>query len=203
MGTNYYLTTKNKDIAHEYFAEKMDYGGKYPEYVSKEYELHDVPDFYYEIHLNKLSCGWRPLFQRHKAFTTFQGLLDFCKEHVDEIEIEDEYGEKFTIGQYKKKILDHAHRTPEPLKWVYDISNFDKFIADKNDEYIPKKTLHTISCEPDEADIWIPFIHDEYDKTRREAAKRLEVVNPYYGIDEMDYSRDPDYPVDWVSGEFS
>ena len=51
MGTNYYMITKNKDLAHEYFAERCDYGGEYPEYLNQEYEPqtnHDIPVQHFE-----------------------------------------------------------------------------------------------------------------------------------------------------------
>lgn len=66
MGTNYYLFTGSKQLARKYFAEVSEYG-----YVDAEYEIVDEPRLGYEIHLNKCSCGWRPLFQCHKVFKSF------------------------------------------------------------------------------------------------------------------------------------
>ena len=42
----------------------------------------------------------------------------------------------------------HAGRKPEPEKWVY---GEEKVFGDG------RKYLHTESCAPEEADIWIPF----------------------------------------------
>lgn len=194
MGTNYYLTFRSKSIRNRYFSDKVG-----DEYILREDEcrLCDEPDFHYEVHLNKCSYGWRPLFQRHKAFQSFNELLDFCEKHERFIKIEDEYGEVYSIEAYKKLICDHADREPQPLKWVYEVSDFDKKFAKH-----PKPTLHTIQCEPEEADIWCPFIHDEYAKSEKAARKKYHLEHYDYGI-VMNYSKDPDYPIDWCNGEFS
>lgn len=195
MGTNYYMITKNKDLAHEYFAERCDYGGKYPEYLNQEYELYDVPDFYYQIHLNKLSCGWKPLFQNHKAFRTFNELEKFYKEHMNDITFEDEYGESYTFEEYKQEVIEHSERTPEPVKWVY-----------KEDEICGRlghKYLMTERCDPEEADLWVPFDHIDYSRTEREAKDKLKAYGAYVSwMSEEKYHRDPDYKFDWVEGEF-
>lgn len=196
MGTNYYMITKNKDLAHEYFAEKCDYGGKYPEYLNQEYELYDVPDFYYQIHLNKLSWGWKPLFQNHKAFRTFNELEKFCNEHMDDLTFEDEYGQEYSFEEYKKEVVEHSERTPEPVKWVY-----------KEDEICGMpghKYLMTEKCDPDEADLWIPFDHIDYSRTEKEAKNKLKAYGAYVSwMSEERYHRDPDYKFDWVDGDFA
>lgn len=196
MGTNYYMITKNKDLAHEYFAERCDYGGEYPEYLNQEYELYDIPDFYYQIHLNKLSCGWKPLFQNHKAFRTFNELEEFYKGHMNDITFEDEYGRSYTFKEYKQRVIKHSERTPEPVKWVY-----------KEDEIcgrLGQKYLMTIECEPEEADLWIPFDHIDYSRTEREAKNKLKAYGAYVSwMSEEKYHRDPDYKFDWVEGDFS
>lgn len=201
MGTNYYMITKNPKLAHEYFAEEVNYGGKYQEYINEEYKLYDVPDFHYEIHLNKCSYGWRPLFQRHKCFKTFAELEKFVANHKDEIQIKDEYDEEYTFEDYKQKIIDHAtYREPVPCKWVYTISNFDKHWMDN-----PKESLHTVVCDPEEAELWIPFMHDEYNRTKEIAQRKFRLYDSFLASIEgrMNYSKDPDYPFDWCDGEFS
>ena len=62
MGTNFYLMSRNKKLIREHLAVET-------EYYIKDIEYAIVDELYlgYEIHLNKLSCGWRPLFQRHKT----------------------------------------------------------------------------------------------------------------------------------------
>lgn len=73
MGTNFYLVSKSKKLIRENFAVEKDYG-----YTEEEYGIVDEPYLGYRVHLNKLSCGWRPLFQRHKNIRTFKELEDFC-----------------------------------------------------------------------------------------------------------------------------
>ena len=83
MGTNYYFKTTNRDLVHTYFAKRFDYSD-YEEYYDEEYKLLDVPDFHYVIHLNKLSYGWKPLFQIHKCFQTWDELKQFYHDHDNE-----------------------------------------------------------------------------------------------------------------------
>ena len=73
MGTNFYLMSRNKKLMREHFAVETEYDIK-----DIEYAIVDEPYLGYEIHLNKLSCGWRPLFQRHKTIKTFKELEEFC-----------------------------------------------------------------------------------------------------------------------------
>ena len=73
MGTKFYLMSKSKNLMRENFAVEKDYG-----ITDEEYEIVDEPYLGYQVHLNKLSCGWRPLFQMHKNIKTFKELEDFC-----------------------------------------------------------------------------------------------------------------------------
>lgn len=202
MGTNYYLITKSSELAHKYFADEVDCGGKYPEYLNKEYELCDVPDVHYEIHLNKCSYGWRPHFQRHKCFKTFAELERFITDHKDEVQIFDEYDEEYSFEDYKQKMIDHAtYREPTPMKWIYSISDFDKHWQEH-----PRKTLHTVECEPEEAELWIPFSHVKYAETEAAAQKYLGIYDDAVTQSvksRMNYGEDPEYPFDWSDGEFS
>lgn len=193
MGTNFYFRTKSKRIAKKYFAESGD-GYTYAE----EYELCDEPYFHYEIHLNKLSWGWRPLFQKHKYFKTFKQLEDFYFHHQRYLKIFDEYGKEFSWDDYKDRVVGHSEREPEPVKWVYDIGDFDRHFTDN-----PQKTLHTVRCNPEEADLWVPFKHGEYSKTQLEARNKYELWNMFIGDYSINYWEDSDYKFDWTEGEFS
>lgn len=73
MGTNFYLMSKSKKLMREYFAVEKDYG-----FTDEEYQIVDEPYLGYQVHLNKLSIGWRPLFQKHRKIRTFKELEDFC-----------------------------------------------------------------------------------------------------------------------------
>ena len=57
MGTNYYFMSRNKELMQTCFAEKSEWG-----VLGEEYTIVDEPYLGYRCHLNKLSCGWRPLF---------------------------------------------------------------------------------------------------------------------------------------------
>jgi hypothetical protein len=194
MGTNYYFMTRNKKLAHKYFAVETDWG-----VTDTEYEIVDSPFLGYEIHLNKLSWGWRPLFQRHKAFKTWNELEKFCHDYKDEIEIFDEYGHSYSFDDYKKIIFDHAAREPEPVRWVYD---YDPLYTKFFPEDLARKRLFTERCEPEEAELWIPFDHVKYFETEKTAKKKFNVYD-YYIFEGIKYWNDPDYPVDWTEGDFS
>lgn len=194
MGTNYYLMTRNKELAHKYFAVETAYG-----VTNQEYEIVEEPYLGYEIHLNKLSCGWRPLFQRHRPFKTWNELEKFCRDYKDEIEIFDEYGQSYSFDDYRKIIFDHAAREPEPVRWVYDYDPLDmKFFP----EDLARKRLFTERCKPEEAELWIPFDHVKYFETEKTAKKKFNVYD-YYIFEDIEYWNDPDYLIDWTEGDFS
>lgn len=185
MGTNYYLVTRNKVLAHDYF--------------EGEYELVDEPDFGYEIHLNKLSYGWKPLFQRHnKAFKTWNELQEFYLNHISDLKIYDEYGTHYEFERYKQEIFDHAAREPKPVMWVYD---FEPIELKFNTKSVLKR-LHIRRCKPEEADLWIPFDHVRYKETE-EAARDKYGLYDYPIFHGIKYWNDPDYPIDWTEGDFA
>lgn len=175
MGTNYYFITKNKHIAHDYF--------------EGEYDLVDEPDFRYEIHLNKCSCGWKPVLENHKSFQSFADLEKFYYEYQEDIRIEDEYQKEFTFEEYKEILINHSQREPQPMKWVYKKLELFGW------------ALTTEKCSPEEAELWIPFDHMEYTETRSKAQEKFGVYEPSFG--RVTYHRDPDYNFDWSDGRFS
>lgn len=87
MGTNYYLHTKDKELMAEHFP--------------AEYTLTDMPDFGYEVHLCKMSAGWKTLFQAHKfAYNSVKEMTAFFKQHKDKITIYDEYDDKHELEEF-------------------------------------------------------------------------------------------------------
>lgn len=90
MGTNFYMMTKNKQLAEQY----APYG----------HELTDSPDWGYEIHLAKTSCGWLPLFQAYR-----HGIRSVAeiKEAYDigEFAIYDEYNDVYTWEEFEDGVL--------------------------------------------------------------------------------------------------
>ena len=145
----------------------------------------------YQVHLNKLSIVWRPLFQRHRAIRTFKELEDFCLENKNIVGIYDEYGKKYTWKQYYDRVYSHSKRQPEPFKWVYEI---DPFFKDRG------PTLYTVPCSEHEAEIYMPFSHRIYAEKEKQARKRFHVPErPWYTVK---YWEDPNYPFDWTEGDF-
>lgn len=192
MGTNYYFLTQNKELVEKYFPNETT-----QDIYDCGYELTDFPKFGYEIHLNKLSCGWLPLLQKHrKAFTTFKELEKFYISNQSELEIYDEYGRLYTFKEYKQELLDHANRDKEPVKWVYEV---DKVFPRKDG----CKSLYTTRCSEEEADLHIPFMHNEYNKTQEIARNKYKVHYELWWEQSVQYWEDPDYPFDWTLGDFS
>ena len=186
MGTNYYLMSKSKKLMREYFAVETDYG-----ITDEEYEIVDEPYLGYQVHLNKLSAGWRPLFQKHKTIKTFKELEEFCLNNKNAVGIYDEYGRKYSWQQYFDRAYRHSQRQPEPFKWIYEI---DPIFMDS------KPTLHVVPCTEQEADIYTPFCHRIYAEKEEQAHKRFKVYERSWSG--VKYWEDPDYPFDWTEGDF-
>lgn len=91
MGTNFYFFSKNKTAVRKYFGET--------------YKLVDVPDFGYEIHIAKTSCGWLPLFQAHEHSRSVRDLSNAYSS--GEFRIFDEYGEGYTWEKFTERVLLH------------------------------------------------------------------------------------------------
>ena len=194
MGTNFYFMTRNKNLVHKHFAVEHSWG-----VTDEEYRIVESPYLGYEIHLNKLSWGWRPLFQKHKEFDCWDKLEAFYMAHKDDLEIYDEYGEKFEWTDYKKRIFNHAAREPEPLKWYYGIDPIDKAF-----QKAPRTRLYHDRCEPEEADFWVPIDHVKYFETEKAAREKYKVWS-YPIFDDFKNWNDPntDYLIDWTEGDFS
>lgn len=195
MGTNYYFMTKSKRIAHKHFAIENSWGVS-----DEEYRIVDEPFLGYEIHLNKLSMGWRPLFQEHKEFRTWNELEQFYQKHKKYLSIYDEYGDQFTWDEYKEKIFNHTKRDPKPCKWVYGIDPIDKVFQRTN----ARERIHLEECDPEEAEIWTPFDHVKYFESEKKAKERFGVYD-YPVFQDLNYWNDdnPEYMIDWTEGDFS
>lgn len=195
MGTNYYFIIKNSNFAHKHFATKA--SGNY--YVNGEYRICENPYLHFIIHLNKCSYGWRPLFQIHKEFSTFSQLENFYNKYSKYIKIADEYDRIYTFEEYKDLLISHvSDYLSEPVKWEYGNEEIDYYFSDN-----PSPHLYTTECSEEEAELWLPFNHLEYERTKSEAAKRFNI---WYGWRDSDYDfckhNDPDYPFDWSEGDF-
>lgn len=89
MGTNFYFHTKNKEVAEKY--------------AGIEYELTDIPDWAYEIHIAKTSCVWLPLFQYRETMPSVKAM----KEAYDtgEFKIYDEYNKEYNWKEFDERVL--------------------------------------------------------------------------------------------------
>lgn len=90
MGTNFYMITKNKELAQRY--------------APYSYELIDSPYFGYKIHVAKTSCGWLPLFQAHKDGINSVAEYKVAYESYG-FEIYDEYNTKYNWDAFDDRVL--------------------------------------------------------------------------------------------------
>ena len=189
MGTNYFLFTRSKRLAHTHFASETEWG-----VTDEEYEITEEPYLGYKVHLNKCSAGWRPLFQCHSAFDSFSKLEGFFEKYKRYLTILDEYGDRFAWTEYKDIIISHSKREPRPMKWVYS-----------EDEFFPSggKYVHITDCNPEEAEIWTPLNHLEYAQKEKDAVRRFRVEDSIRHDSGEFYSHsDEEYAIDWSKGDF-
>lgn len=129
MGTNYYFTPKKfeKDSIerlYEDYSSKLDillkeYIKSYNKLCSEMslgtndlFEIEELPDYnnwhnymhlaeieYPELHICKVSMGWKPLFQVTKFYSSVKELKEFYNQNRDRIHIEDEYGQEQGIDE--------------------------------------------------------------------------------------------------------
>lgn len=90
MGTNFYMITKNKELAQYY--------------APYSYKLVDTPYFGYKIHIAKNSNGWLPLFQGHKD--GINSVAEYKAAYESgEFEIYDEYGIQYNWNTFDDRVL--------------------------------------------------------------------------------------------------
>ena len=125
------------------------------------------------------------------AINTFKELEEFCLKNKSVISIYDEYGRRYTWKQYFERVYEHSQQKKEPRKWIYDI-----------DSVFPNcgPRLQNVSCTEQEAEIYIPFCHREYNEKEKLAKERFHVHERLWCKER--YWEDPDYPFDWTEGEF-
>ena len=161
MGTNYYFKPKKFEInkiemlyedytskLHELLNDYIKTYNKLCNEMSREtadlFEFEELSDYdnwynyiylaeteYPELHICKISCGWRPLFEVTKFYSNVEELKDFYDKNKDRICIEDEYGEeqnidelfKYIDAKYKdknNKTHTNAHKDNQGYEWVFD-----------------------------------------------------------------------------------
>ena len=89
MGTNFYIMTKFKEARDKYFG--------------WNYELTDTPDWGYQQHVAKTSCGWLPLFDGSGCFKSIRELKSIYD--TGDFILCDEYGTIYTWEEFDKRVL--------------------------------------------------------------------------------------------------
>lgn len=141
MGTNYYLMTNNRNLAHKYFP--------------SEYEIIDDPFLGYKIHIAKTSFGWKPLFQRHdKAYRSVKELIDFITIHTD-ISIYDEYSRNISIEEFTDEVVNWNDK--QQVKYY-------KYFPDGVENKVFGGKDYFVESNENDYDIKSPFDHLEYGK---------------------------------------
>ena len=63
-----------------------------------------------------------------------------------------------------------------------------------------RSLVYVVLCTESEEEIYMPFCHKEYREKERRARECFHAYErPWYGIK---YWEDPDFPFDWMEGEF-
>lgn len=159
MGTNYYFKPKKFKMdkirnLHEEYTSKLDkllkdYIESYNKLCNEMsietkdlFECEELQDYnnwsnymylteveYPELHICKISCGWKPLFEATKYYSSVEELKEFYNQNKERINIQDEYGREQDIdellriidGRYKdenNKAHDNAYKDEQGYEWV-------------------------------------------------------------------------------------
>lgn len=89
MGTNFYIMTKSKEARDKYFG--------------WSYKLTDTPDWGYQQHVAKTSCGWLPSFDGSGCFKSIRELKNIYNS--GEFILYDEYGTIYTWNEFDERVL--------------------------------------------------------------------------------------------------
>lgn len=127
MGTNFYLFTQNKEHK-ELFGNKL--------------FIVDTPEFGYELHIAKTSCGWLPLFEAHENIKSVKDIKAIYNK--GDVRIFDEYGTEYHWDEFVERVLE------------FDGGTADKRVIEKRD--IDKTSPF---YDPEMPDIF-PISHFEY-----------------------------------------
>lgn len=115
MGTNFYMFTKDKGLF-------------------KDATLVDEPEFGYEIHIAKKSCGWKPLFKAHKDIKSVAdySMLSFYKD----VKIYDEYGRDYNWLEFETEVVDWNKDNPEAYShFTYENGKYANYYFTDKDGY--------------------------------------------------------------------
>jgi len=126
MGTNYYFRKKIVDPKRiEALVDSLNDDfkalvAKYNKELQKVYSEMGIESFYdfdddhsffspidhsdYDIHVGKISCGWKPLMQTNEHFHSVETLTLWYEQHKDEYSFIDEYGKVISFEEYLVEI---------------------------------------------------------------------------------------------------
>ena len=151
MGTNYYFKKKAIDPARidaivdelneEYRALVAKYNEKLQKALSDmglndEYEFYEDHTFYSplerenygDIHVGKISYGWKPLLQANNHFNSLQTLKDWYEQNKSEYEFIDEYNKPEQFYKFLEEIAKrnsddtakkHGYTAADGYDWEY------------------------------------------------------------------------------------
>lgn len=93
MGTNFYMFTNQKELKDK---------------LGRKVELTDEPEFGYEIHIAKTSCGWRPCFEAHEHIRSVADLKLLYDQGG--MKIFDEYGTEYDWPGFVERVVNFGDK---------------------------------------------------------------------------------------------
>lgn len=137
MGTNYYLLSRHKKMVHKYFP--------------YEYEYAEEPYLAYEIHLCKVSFGWKVLWEEHRnAYNSVEELIEFIRKYNKWFKIYDEYSRLIPLDQF---IDDVVHRNERHERKLVDYEGVGKIWTPIDHVEIAERDTRS--------GYWIKYYHDK------------------------------------------
>lgn len=88
MGTNFYMFTNKKELKPM---------------LGTKATLADEPEFGYEIHIAKTSCGWKPCFEAHDNIRSVADLK--LLYDMGGVKIFDEYGTEYDWDEFVERVV--------------------------------------------------------------------------------------------------
>ena len=147
MGTNFFIMTKSKEARDKYFG--------------WNYELTDTPDWGYQQHVAKTSCGWLPSFDGSGCFKSVRELKSIYDS--GDFILSDEYGTTYTWDEFDERVLkfnggikgvapreeierhENDHWFDKDMPEYRPISHFEYAHGRYNDEYFTDKDGYEFS----------------------------------------------------------
>ena len=123
MGTNFYISTSNKEVKNKYLADD-------------NYKLTDEPTWGYELHIAKTSYGWLPLFQKHKCIQSVKDIKNLYD--TGHFFIYDENLKEYTWEEFEKRVLTHNGGVAGAIpKTYHDVDRTSPFYDSNMPDFTP------------------------------------------------------------------